>query len=142
MLTETEMLQYVYQATEMGRDGIQSVLKYADEEPFRQALEQQLTEYEKLCGSTGQMLKERGEEPKGINPMAKVSSEVMSTMKTMTDRSSSKIAEMMVQGNTMGMTKSLKHLHDYHGRDERVKDLANKLLKTEEANIEQMKKFL
>ena len=53
-----------------------------------------------------------------------------------------KIAEMMIQGNTMGMTKSLKHLHDYHGKDERVRDLANKLLKTEEANIQQMKKFL
>ena len=48
----------------------------------------------------------------------------------------------MIQGNTMGMTKSLKHLHDYHGKDERVRDLANKLLKTEEANIQQMKKFL
>ena len=73
--------------------------------------------------------------------MVKASSEMMSAMKTMADHSTSKIAEMMIQGNTMGMTKSLKHLHDYHGKDERVRDLANKL-KTEEANIQQMKKFL
>ncbi|MFQ9917147.1 MAG: hypothetical protein ACLRWQ_12935 [Flavonifractor plautii] len=63
-------------------------------------------------------------------------------MKTMADHSSLQDrGEMMIQGNTMGMTKSLKHLHDYHGKDERVRDLANKLLKTEEANIQQMKKL-
>ena len=129
MLTEAELLQYIYQTTEMGRDGIQSVLPHAEDETFHQALEQQLTEYEKLYGATGKMLRERGQEPKGLNPMVKASS-------------TSKIAEMMIQGNTMGMTKSLKHLHDYHGKDERVRDLANKLLKTEEANIQQMKKFL
>ena len=133
MLTEAELLQYIYQTTEMGRDGIQSVLPHAEDETFHQALEQQLT---------GKMLRERGQEPKGLNPMVKASSEMMSAMKTMADHSTSKIAEMMIQGNTMGMTKSLKHLHDYHGKDERVRDLANKLLKTEEANIQQMKKFL
>jgi len=142
MLTEAELLQYIYQTTEMGRDGIQSVLPHAEDETFHQALEQQLTEYEKLYGATGKMLRERGQEPKGLNPMVKASSEMMSAMKTMADHSTSKIAEMMIQGNTMGMTKSLKHLHDYHGKDERVRDLANKLLKTEEANIQQMKKFL
>lgn len=49
---------------------------------------------------------------------------------------------MMIQGNTMGMTQSLRNLNDYPGKDERVRDLASKLLRTEEANIEQMKKFL
>ena len=50
MLTEAELLQYIYQTTEMGRDGIQSVLPHAEDETFHQALEQQLTEYEKLYG--------------------------------------------------------------------------------------------
>ena len=61
MLTEAELLQYIYQTTEMGRDGIQSVLPHAEDETFHQALEQQLTEYEKLYGATGKMLQERGQ---------------------------------------------------------------------------------
>ena len=97
MLTEAELLQYIYQTTEMGRDGIQSVLPHAEDETFHQALEQQLTEYEKLYGATGKMLRERGQEPKGLNPMVKASSEMMSAMKTMADHSTSKIAEMMIQ---------------------------------------------
>ena len=32
MLTEAELLQYIYQTTEMGRDGIQSVLPHAEDD--------------------------------------------------------------------------------------------------------------
>ena len=35
-----------------------------------------------------------------------------------------------------------KRINEYDGSDERVRDVANKLLKTEQANIDQMKKFL
>lgn len=142
MLKDTELLQYVHKTTEMGRDGIHEVMKYATDEKLHQALEQQLTEYEKLHGASSQMLLACGENPRGINPMVRASTRAMSAMQTMGNRSASKIAEMMIQGNTMGMTKSIKHLHDYQGNDERVRDAAVKLLKTEEANIEQMKQFL
>lgn len=142
MLKDNELLQYVHKTTEMGRDGIQSVMKYAEDEKFHRALEQQLTEYEKLHGVSTQMLLERGEDPSNVSPMTKASTQMMSTLQTMMDHSASKIAEMMIRGNTTGMTKSIKHLHDYQGNDERVKDVAVKLLKTEEANIEQMKQFL
>ena len=67
---------------------------------------------------------------------------MMIKMKTMGDKSPSHIAEMMIQGNTMGVTKSLRVIHDYSMEDERVSDLANKLLETEQNNIEQMKPFL
>ena len=142
MLTEAELLNGIYQATEMGRDGIQSVLPRAEDAQFHRALEQQLAEYERLNGASDRLLRERGQEPKGLGPVVRASSEIMSAMKTMADHSTSKIAEMMVQGNTMGMVKSIQHLHDYHGQDRRVRELAETLLKTEEANIEQMKKFL
>ena len=71
MLTEAELLQYIYQTTEMGRDGIQSVLPHAEDETFHQALEQQLTEYEKLYGATGKMLRERGRSPRGSIPWSR-----------------------------------------------------------------------
>ena len=42
MLTESELLQSIHQSTNMGREGIQSVLNYAKDDRLRQALEQQL----------------------------------------------------------------------------------------------------
>lgn len=142
MLSESEMLNDIYQAAEMGQGGIRTVLPRAENGAFRQALEQQLAEYEKLGGAAEKLLRERGEMPKGANPLAKASSELLSAVKTMSDHSASKIAEMMIQGNTMGMTKSIQHLHDYHGSDAQVRELADRLLQTEEANIRQMKAFL
>ena len=58
----------------------------------------------------------KGTAPKDPSLMARLSSEVMSTMQTLADSSDSKIAEMTIKGNNMGITKGLKHLHDYEGK--------------------------
>lgn len=142
MLKESDLLGHVHQTTEMGQLGIDMVIQYAEDGPLYDALQQQKTEYASLYRTADTMLRERGEQPKPLSLMAKWSSEMSSTMKTMSDHSPSKIAEMMIQGNTRGMTKSLQMLDDYAGNDNKVKSLAEKLLKTEEANIEQMKAFL
>ena len=142
MLSENQLLNHIYQTAEMGREGIQSVLKYAGEPRLVSALNSQLTEYKKKKNAAGSMLQDRGEPPKGVSPVAKASSEVMSAMKAMTDRSAANIAEMMIQGSTMGVTKSLRTLRDCDVRDDNVRRLADKLLKTEQANIEEMKRFL
>ena len=139
---ETEMLLHVYQTSEMGRDGIYSVLKYSNEPALTDALKRQEAEYRKLQEEASQLLEARGEKPESIGVMARMSSEVMSAMKTMVDHSATKIAEMMIQGSTMGVTKSLRTIRDCKLKDERVRDLADKLLKTEQANIEEMKKYL
>ncbi len=142
MLTETQLLNHIYQTAEMGREGIHSVLRYTSEPRLVNALSQQLSEYEQLQSSAGAMLHARGEQAKGISPVAKLSSEAMSSMKALTDSSPTKIAEMMIQGSTMGVTKSLRNIRDCTVEDEEVRNLANKLVRTEQNNIEQMKQFL
>lgn len=141
-MNEIDLLSHVYQTAEMGQDGITSVLKHSRDPSLRQALERQKREYRELQASAGDMLRSRGVQPDGVGAAAKLSSELMSAMKTMVDHSSTKIAEMMIQGSTMGVTKSLRTLRDCRPEDPRVKDLADKLLKTEQANIEEMKTFL
>ena len=118
------------------------VMEYAEYKPFRDALQDQKAEYSRLYRAADTMLRLRGGEPQELSAIAKLSSELSSSMKTMRDHSTSKIAEMMIQGNTRGMTKSLQCLDQYSGEDKEVKALAEKLLRTEEANIEQMKPFL
>lgn len=49
---------------------------------------------------------------------------------------------MVIQGNTMGATKSTRHLGDYAGGNREIRNLAERLLHTEEANAAQMKQFL
>ena len=112
MLSENQLLNHIYQTAEMGQEGIQSVLKYAEEPRLVSALNSQMSEYEQIQNAAGAMLQARGEPPKGLGPVVKASSEMMSTMKAMTDRSATNIAEMMIQGSTMGVTKSLRTIRD------------------------------
>lgn len=141
-MNEIDLLSHVYQTAEMGQDGITSVLKRSRDPSLRKALERQKQEYRQLQASAGDLLRARGIQPDGVGAVAKLSSDLMSAVKTMMDHSSTKIAEMMIQGSTMGVTESLRTLRDCRPEDPEVKDLADKLLKTEQANIEEMKTFL
>ena len=142
MSSENQLLGHIYQTAEMGREGIRSVLKYAREPKLVDALNTQYDEYGRLQNAAGSLLQARGEAPRGLGPVAKASSEVMSTVKAMADHSPANIAEMMIQGSTMGVTKSLRTIRTCDVKDEGVRRLADKLLKTEQANIEEMKRFL
>ena len=54
----------------------------------------------------------------------------------------SKIADMMIQGNTKGMIKGLKNLHQFPEQDDQISILSQRLLDCESANIRQMQGFL
>ena len=54
----------------------------------------------------------------------------------------SKIAELMLQGNTRGMIKSMHNIRNMGVLDPKVSSLANRLLQSEQANIDSMKQFL
>jgi hypothetical protein len=54
----------------------------------------------------------------------------------------SKIAGMMIQGNTRGMILSLKNMRRCDKPDAQVAEIAQKLLETEKNNIESMVGFL
>ena len=94
-----------------------------DEPEFRRILETQQTEYQKIYDTADEMLQRRGETPVSSSAMAKMASYVTSSMKTIKDRSPSKIADMMIQGSTMGITKMIKRINEYDGEDEQILDL-------------------
>ncbi|MDD6612010.1 MAG: hypothetical protein ACI3XW_00580 [Butyricicoccus sp.] len=141
MKDDCTLLNHIRQTTEMGVNGIDSVIQYADG-TFRQALEQQRTEYNKIHSSADQLLRKHGGRPEDVSAFAKWSSELSSGVKTMMDSSQSNIADMMIRGNTMGVTKGMQTMRECNVSDTAVTSLANKLIATEQANINQMKKFL
>lgn len=141
-MNAVELLQYVQETAEMGILGLENVEGHAQNDALRRAVARQIAEYRSIADSARQMLAERGGAYKEPGWMARVSSEVMSAVKTMADPSASNIAEMVIQGNTMGITKGTRHLNDYAGDDDGARALAEKLLHTEELNVEQMKAFL
>ena len=142
MSDNTQMLEYIYEGAEMGRDSISQLIKNTEDVQFRRALESQQSEYQSVMDEADKMMRASGVKPDGVGMMAKVSSQVMTSAKTMMDSSVTNMAEMMIQGSTMGVTKMTRHLNELQGIDGDVHRLSQKLLDTEQNNIEQMKKYL
>lgn len=138
---ETELLEHMIKSCEMGIEGINSILKRVKDSSLRDELMHEAQEYQLIHMEAERMLSERGEAPKGIGAVAKVSTELMTEMQTAFDESTSKLADMMIKGTTMGVTKSLKLLNSYVG-DEKVKDLCVRLRTLEENRISKLKNYL
>ncbi|MEG1459038.1 MAG: hypothetical protein RSJ40_07000, partial [Acetivibrio sp.] len=64
------------------------------------------------------------------------------SMKTWMDNSPCHISEMLIQGSTMGIIDATKNIQKYSDANKDILKLAQRLLKTEQTNIEQLKHFL
>ena len=141
-MDDEKMLNLISKNAEMGVVGIDAVKDYASGKKFRQELINQREEYNKIYTSAHNMLKEQGCSVEHPNAMAKMSTEMMSRMKTLADPTDAKIAEMMLQGSAMGVAKVIRNANEYSGDNEQIRDLAHKLQETEEYNIENMQRYL
>jgi hypothetical protein len=141
-LKDIELLQFIHKTAQMGISGLQTVEGRIHSRNMLQAVKGQISEYQSIAKDATNLLQKKGEQPVNPSKFALLSSELMSAVKTITDPSASKIAEMVIQGNNMGITKGIKHLHDYAGNDCQVRALAERLVQTEQNNVEQMKPFL
>lgn len=142
MINNVEMLNYIRQNVEMGIHGITHILDKVSDDRLKTALEDQRREYGKIYGAADKAIRQLGHQPVHVDKIAKIGSDMSTVFKTMADGSDSKIAEMMIQGNTMGAIKIMRKLGSYDGDSRDIHNLANKLLDTEQSNIDQMKQFL
>lgn len=109
---------------------------------MRSDLETQRNGYLDFCDKAWQEISNRGEKAPKINPMVKVSSTVGIKMNTLTDKSDSHIADMMIQGSTMGITSATEGIHKHPHASQEVLKMAKDVVKFEQNNIERMKEYL
>lgn len=142
MKNSKELLSSLLKTTQMGQIGIRSVLDSSMEPGLRDALESQLREYDSIETEAHRIAMHRGWELPELDPAIRFMADMMTRMKLSGHNTDSKIAGMMIQGNTRGMITGLKNLHQFSQTDEPVQTLSQKLLDCENANIRQMQDFL
>ena len=142
MKSSKEVLSSILKTTQMGQVGIRSVLDTSMRPGLRKALQSQLHEYDSIETEAHAIASARGWELKELDPAIRMMSDMMVRMRLGGKNSDSKIAGMTIEGNTKGMIKSLKNIHQFNGTDEQVKILSQKLLDCETANIRQMQSYL
>lgn len=143
MNTDAELLNFVYQNSQMGIKTLQKLIPMVKDESLKKQLQSQLDEYQKINCLAKEYLNQHGCEEKNIGTLEQVSAYMMINMKTMMDQSAGHIAQMLIQGSNMGIIDAIKNIRKYEHEAQRDNLLLMKrLLKFEEDNVEQLKQYL
>lgn len=129
----------------MGMDAVDFLLDKVKDKNLKQLLKDSYNKYEEISEEANKLYKnyksDKDEEAKDSNIMTKAMTWSGVEMKTFTDKSNSKIAEIMLQGVNMGVIEGRKLLNNKK-IDKDVNSLISKFVNMQEKLVEDLKKFL
>lgn len=137
-----ELLNFIYQNSQMGTDTLSQLLEIAEDPNFREYLKKQLSGYEQFHRDAKQMLNDNGYDEKGIGTFDKMKTYLMINFQTMSDKSTTHLAEMLIVGGTMGIIEAIRDIRKYQEAEKDILKLMKNLQKFEEDNTEKLKEFL
>lgn len=140
--TNLYVLNEIHKGAKMGMDSISSVSEKVSEPNFKDNLSFQYTQYGDILDSINEIYKKYGDIPKDDNPMTEVMAWTGIQMNTITDKSNSHIADMLIQGVTMGIIEGRKLLNQNPNIDQEVRQVLDTFVKMQENNVEKLKTFL
>lgn len=142
MKTNKEILCSIIKTVQMGQCGIRCVQDKASGQQLKQVLSDQLNEYDQIERQAYALATRKGWLMEPLDAGVERMSSMMARMQLLGGEKDSKIAKMLVQGNTRGMIKGLKNLHHCVPLDPSVDAIAQKLLTREQENIRQACDYL
>ncbi len=143
-MSENEMnvLDELNKGACMGMDAIHFILDKVEDEQLKQVLNNQYKKYEDISNQICKLYpKYSDKEPHETNAVNKVLTWYGVEMKTLMDNSSSKIAELLLQGTNMGIIEGRKILNNKE-LDSQVHKIAQEYVDMQESAVEKLKQFL
>lgn len=136
------ILNEINKAAKTGMDSISYLLKKVGDEEMRENLTFQYSEYGKVVDKVNTEFEKYGEIPDEQPFTTKMMGWTGTQLNTISDKSNSHIAEIMIQGGDMGIIECQKLLNHNTKADETVKSILNNFMTMQKNNIEKMKTFL
>ena len=139
---DVNVLDELNKGTCMGRDAIKMILDKVNDEGLRKELEKEYNNYKELSDRIVELYPEYDEgEPHETNILNKAMTWYGIEMKTLLDDTSSKLAELIMQGVNMGIIEGRRLLNS-KDIDEQVHELTQRYVDMQEESVENLKKFL
>ncbi len=145
---ETNKEQYVkyltslYQTTCTGLQSIEEMMAKVEEEDFKTLLSDMYSGYDLISKECEMLAKSENIDLKDNNWFEKAKLWSSINMSTLMDKSSRKIAELMILGTVMGLVQCLKDYKDFEGVDKELSAICEKLKDFQEDNYQKLKKFI
>lgn len=138
----TELLRSVYQSAEMGRDILGRLIHACEDSEFRRFLAEIFAEYHRVLTEAERLLFNQGHIPHPARKAVRVPVYASLSLNLKIDHSSSHIAEMLMQGSLMGFIELTRDLRLCPEAHEESKNLAWRLLASEENNMQRLKQYI
>ena len=136
------ILNEISKAAKMGMESISFVIQKVGDENMKENLSTQYSEYGKIADRVNTEFEKYGEVPDESPFGTKMMSYIGTELNTIKDKSNSHIAEIVIQGGSMGIIECQKLLNHNPQADEPVKNILNDFVTMQKNNIEKMKVFL
>lgn len=145
MNVNTELLEYIYQSSEMGVVSLTNLLKQLNdkENKLKPLISDELSIYEKYQKESKKLLSKNKAEVKENSMMKKMMSKMGISKEVKNDNSDAAIAHMIIEGFTMGVVDIETKIKNYKkDADKKILKLANDYLNFQQEEIERLKKYL
>ena len=127
MSGDAELLNFIYQNSQMGVDTIRQLIGVVEDKDLKEHLKTQFQGYEEFHQAAKELLNEHGYDEKGLGIVEKARTYFMINLQTMTDPSASHIASMLITGSSMGIVEAIQKYRQYEDADPKIRDLMDKL---------------
>ncbi len=138
------LLSDVYRNVRMAEDSIINLMPKVTEEKLKNMLTIQISVYSAFSSRAAKALAEAGIKPEEENMMTKMGAKMGILMNTLKDSTQEHLAQMLIEGTTMGVGELLRAIRDAqnNGISGEALTLASDVLSYEEQVVEEMKGYL
>ena len=135
-------LDEIHKGACMGMDAIHFTLEKVEDDSLKEELQNEYDGYQEIANRIEEVYpKYNNGEPHETGAVTKTMTWYGIEMKTLTDKSNSKIAELLLQGVNMGIIEGRKILNNKK-IDQEVHNIISAYTKMQEESVEVLKKYL
>ena len=137
------ILDEVNKGATMGMDAISYVSEKVTDDKFKNVLDTEYNKYQEISERVNDLYSNYSDkEPHETNAMNKMMTWYGIQMKTMTDDTTSKLSELLMQGTNMGIIEGRRLLNQNPEAEKDVKNILNDFVVMQEDSVETLKKYL
>ena len=140
--TTTNLIDEAYKNVRMASFAIDCIIDKIENKSMEDLLRKQNDCYLNYVEKLEKLSEELKHKPKDINFMLKGMSFASIKTKTMMNNETSHLAEMLVQGTTMGITDTIKAKSEYPSENHKLNNIVDSIISHEEKFVESLKDYL
>ena len=140
---ELNILDEISKGASMGVDSIIEIKPKVQNRNFLNTLDTEEDKYKRISDRLENIYKKFSDkEPHKVNKLEKAMTSWGIDMRTMTDDTTSKLAELLVKGTNMGIIEGRRLLNHNPNCSNEVHDLLEEFVKMQEDSVETLKQYL